>query len=105
MVLCMTVNPGWGGQRFLEHSLSKLERLRALIGPEIALEVDGGIDAGDRRKVRCGGRHGVCCGDRGVRRGRSRSSAQVHPIRRGGRPGRKRAIVLYGQPYVNESER
>jgi ribulose-phosphate 3-epimerase len=45
MVLCMTVNPGWGGQRFLEHSLSKLERLRVLIGPEPALEVDGGIDA------------------------------------------------------------
>jgi ribulose-phosphate 3-epimerase len=46
MVLCMTVNPGWGGQKFLEHSLSKLERLRALIGPDPALEVDGGIDAG-----------------------------------------------------------
>lgn len=45
MVLCMTVNPGWGGQRFLEHSLSRLERLRALIGPGTALEVDGGIDA------------------------------------------------------------
>ena len=45
MVLCMTVNPGWGGQKFLEHSLSKLERLRALIGPQTALEVDGGIDA------------------------------------------------------------
>jgi ribulose-phosphate 3-epimerase len=45
MVLCMTVNPGWGGQRFLEHSLSKLARLRELIGPDIALEVDGGIDA------------------------------------------------------------
>jgi ribulose-phosphate 3-epimerase len=45
MVLCMTVNPGWGGQRFLEHSLSKLKRLRALIGPDAALEVDGGIDA------------------------------------------------------------
>jgi ribulose-phosphate 3-epimerase len=46
MVLCMTVNPGWGGQQFLEPSLGKLERLRALIGPEAALEVDGGIDAG-----------------------------------------------------------
>ena len=45
MVLCMTVNPGWGGQRFLEHSLAKLERLRELIGPDTALEVDGGIDA------------------------------------------------------------
>jgi len=45
MVLCMTVNPGWGGQKFLEHSLSRLERLRVLIGPETALQVDGGIDA------------------------------------------------------------
>jgi ribulose-phosphate 3-epimerase len=45
MVLCMTVNPGWGGQKFLEHSLSRLERLRVLIGPDVALQVDGGIDA------------------------------------------------------------
>jgi ribulose-phosphate 3-epimerase len=44
MVLCMTVNPGWGGQDFLERSLDRLERIRALIGPEKALEVDGGID-------------------------------------------------------------
>jgi ribulose-phosphate 3-epimerase len=45
LVLCMTVNPGWGGQEFLDSSLSKLERLHALIGPGPALEVDGGIDA------------------------------------------------------------
>jgi ribulose-phosphate 3-epimerase len=45
LVLCMTVNPGWGGQEFLESSLSKLERLHALVGPGPALEVDGGIDA------------------------------------------------------------
>jgi len=44
MVLCMTVNPGWGGQDFLERSLDRLRRIRALIGPERALEVDGGID-------------------------------------------------------------
>jgi ribulose-phosphate 3-epimerase len=44
MVLCMTVNPGWGGQDFLEHSLDRLARIRALIGPDKALEVDGGID-------------------------------------------------------------
>jgi ribulose-phosphate 3-epimerase len=45
LLLCMTVNPGWGGQRFLPGSLAKLERLRALIGDEPALEVAGGIDA------------------------------------------------------------
>src|SRR4051794_37286902 len=45
MVLCMTVNPGWGGRAFLERSLQRLGRIRALIGPDAALEVDGGIDA------------------------------------------------------------
>ena len=45
LLLCMTVNPGWGGQAFLPASLGKLDRLRALLGPGIAIEVDGGIDA------------------------------------------------------------
>jgi ribulose-phosphate 3-epimerase len=45
VVLCMTVNPGWGGQPFLPGSSAKVERLRAMIGPGPALEVDGGIDA------------------------------------------------------------
>jgi ribulose-phosphate 3-epimerase len=44
-VLCMTVNPGWGGQEFIPASLDKIRRLRDLIGPDIELEVDGGIDA------------------------------------------------------------
>ena len=44
-VLCMTVNPGWGGQAFIPASLDKIRRLRELIGPEVELEVDGGIDA------------------------------------------------------------
>jgi ribulose-phosphate 3-epimerase len=42
LVLCMTVNPGWGGQAFIESS-AKLERLCALAG-EARIEVDGGID-------------------------------------------------------------
>ena len=45
LVLCMTVNPGWGGQAFLESSIDKLRRIRTIIGPDTALEVDGGIDA------------------------------------------------------------
>jgi ribulose-phosphate 3-epimerase len=44
VALCMTVNPGWGGQPFIAHSPGKIERLRALIGAGPALEVDGGID-------------------------------------------------------------
>ena len=44
VALCMTVNPGWGGQPFIEHSLQKLPRLRSLVGDGVAIEVDGGID-------------------------------------------------------------
>ena len=44
LLLCMTVNPGWGGQAFLPGSLAKLERLRGLLGPGVGIEVDGGID-------------------------------------------------------------
>ena len=41
----MTVNPGFGGQRFIETTLEKIRQVHALIaGREIALEVDGGID-------------------------------------------------------------
>jgi ribulose-phosphate 3-epimerase len=44
LALCMTVNPGWGGQAFIGHSLVKLPRVRAIVGADPAVEVDGGID-------------------------------------------------------------
>ena len=63
VVLCMTVNPGWGGQSFLEASPGRVERLRAMVPPDAvietspekverllplaggaAIEVDGGVD-------------------------------------------------------------
>jgi ribulose-phosphate 3-epimerase len=43
LALCMSVNPGWGGQSFIPHSLDKLTRMRAAIPSGVALEVDGGI--------------------------------------------------------------
>jgi ribulose-phosphate 3-epimerase len=43
MALCMTVNPGWGGQAFIEHSLDKLPRVRAIVDDRAAVQVDGGI--------------------------------------------------------------
>jgi ribulose-phosphate 3-epimerase len=43
IVLCMTVNPGWGGQSFIETSPEKVERLAPLVG-KAAIEVDGGVD-------------------------------------------------------------
>jgi ribulose-phosphate 3-epimerase len=44
-VLCMTVNPGWGGQEFIPSSPDKVRRLRALVGSELPIQVDGGISA------------------------------------------------------------
>ena len=44
VVLCMTVNPGWGGQPFIPESPDKVERLRAALPDGVAIEVDGGID-------------------------------------------------------------
>ena len=43
-VLCMTVNPGWGGQSFIESSIAKLGRLRRRLPAGLPIEVDGGID-------------------------------------------------------------
>ena len=43
--LCMTVNPGWGGQPFIADSPDKVRRLASLVG-DGTIEVDGGIDPG-----------------------------------------------------------
>ncbi len=43
LCLLMSVNPGWGGQRYIPSSTERLARLRALLPPEVVLEVDGGI--------------------------------------------------------------
>ena len=51
-VLCMTVNPGWGGQPYIESSTAKVARLRELLGPDVPIEVDGGIDPGTARRTR-----------------------------------------------------
>jgi ribulose-phosphate 3-epimerase len=45
LLLVMTVDPGWGGQAFLDASPAKIARARELVGERPAIEVDGGIDA------------------------------------------------------------
>ena len=47
MVLVMSVNPGFGGQKFIEHSIDKVRELRELIdstGSKALIEVDGGVN-------------------------------------------------------------
>ena len=48
MVLLMSVNPGFGGQKFIENTIKKVQRLRRLItesGSQALIEVDGGVQA------------------------------------------------------------
>jgi len=58
LVLIMSVNPGFGGQRFIDSALQKIERVRRLIeatGKDIRLEVDGGIKVQNIQRVAAAG--------------------------------------------------
>ena len=44
MVLVMTVHPGFGGQSFIDAAAQKCRRIRQIVGPDVRIEVDGGID-------------------------------------------------------------
>lgn len=58
MILLMSVNPGFGGQKFIPSTLDKIREVRALIdasGLDIRLEVDGGISASNIREVAAAG--------------------------------------------------
>ena len=100
LLLCMTVNPGWGGQAFIPASLGKLERLRALLGPGVAIEVDGGIDAGTAGPCAAAGATAFVAGtalfgapDPACRLPRDRRCSRA-PDRVG-----RAAYCGYGQPY------
>jgi ribulose-phosphate 3-epimerase len=58
MVLLMSVNPGFGGQTFIESSLEKLRQARQMIdesGREIRLEIDGGVKTGNIGEIAAAG--------------------------------------------------
>jgi ribulose-phosphate 3-epimerase len=44
MVLVMTVHPGFGGQEFMDDAARKVIAVREIVGPNVRIEVDGGID-------------------------------------------------------------
>ena len=58
LLVMMSVNPGWGGQAFIEGSLERIEQARALrdrLNPKLELEVDGGVDASTGRRCASSG--------------------------------------------------
>ena len=65
IVLVMTVNPGFGGQAFLESALSRINAVHRMIeasGRDIRLQVDGGIDEATARRAREAGADALVAG-------------------------------------------
>jgi ribulose-phosphate 3-epimerase len=55
MVLVMTVNPGFGGQPFLQSMVTKVRRIRELMGPRVRISADGGVAADTAPALRAAG--------------------------------------------------
>lgn len=73
-VLLMTVNPGFGGQSFIENSLQKISRMRGMIdrvNPECRLQVDGGVNVDNIRRVVAAGATSIVAGSATFAPGRS----------------------------------
>lgn len=65
-VLVMSVNPGFGGQSFIPHSLEKLRRVTAVLGKaasRVPIEIDGGVDAGNVADIVAAGARIIVAGN------------------------------------------
>ena len=54
LVCVMTVNPGFGGQQFIENSVQKVKKIRTMattLNPQLLIEVDGGVGSGNIAKL------------------------------------------------------
>ncbi|MEK9643907.1 MAG: ribulose-phosphate 3-epimerase [Alphaproteobacteria bacterium] len=86
LVLVMSVNPGFGGQKFIPGSLDKIRALRAAIdglGRDIDLEVDGGIDPATAKKAIAAGADVLVAGTATFKGGRRRYAANIRRLRGG----------------------
>ena len=84
LVLVMSVNPGFGGQSFIESQLRKVEAIRKRIdalGKAIDLEVDGGVDQGNCRRIIDAGADVLVAGTATFRGGPSAYSGNIQCLR------------------------
>jgi ribulose-phosphate 3-epimerase len=84
LVLVMSVNPGFGGQSFIESQLRKIEAIRKQIdqaGRTIDLEVDGGVDAGNAARIVSAGADVLVAGTATFRGGASAYAANIAALR------------------------
>ena len=91
LVLVMSVNPGFGGQRFIPSQLGKIEALRALIdasGRTIDLSVDGGIDEHTAGSATSAGADVLVAGSATFAGGQAEYSGNIARLRAAGEAGR-----------------
>lgn len=84
LVLVMSVNPGFGGQSFIESQLRKIEAVRTMIdksGRDIRLEVDGGIDAKTAAQAIAAGADVLVAGTASFRGGPAQYAANIAALR------------------------
>ena len=84
LVLIMSVNPGFGGQAFIDSQLGKIEAVAkrvAKLGLEIAIEVDGGIDPSNARRAVDAGATVLVAGTAAFRGGTSQYAANIAALR------------------------
>ena len=92
LVLVMSVNPGFGGQRFIPSQLGKIEALRALIdasGCAVDLSVDGGIDEQTAGLASGSGADVLVAGSASFAGGRADYPGNIARLRAAGEAGRK----------------
>ncbi|HKX36361.1 MAG TPA: ribulose-phosphate 3-epimerase [Rhizorhapis sp.] len=86
LVLIMSVNPGFGGQSFIESQLRKIEAVRKMIdktGKDIRLEVDGGIDASTAPRAIAAGADVLVAGTATFRGGAEAYAGNIRILRGG----------------------
>src|SRR5579872_2402634 len=84
LILIMTVNPGFGGQSFIESQLAKIEAARKRIdacGRDIALEVDGGITPATAKRAIAAGATVLVAGTSVFQGGPSKYAANIQSLR------------------------
>lgn len=87
LILVMSVNPGFGGQSFIDSQLRKIEQLRAKIdasGREIILEVDGGVNKQTAPRVIAAGVTAIVAGSAAFKGGPDHYAANIAALRPGG---------------------
>ncbi len=86
LVLVMSVNPGFGGQSFIESQLRKIETIRKridAIGRPVDLEVDGGVDQSNCRRIIAAGADALVAGTATFRGGRDHYADNIWGLRGG----------------------